>query len=205
MMGALKMLATPLRALASFPLVQLAATIAVILLLQAASEASLPGRAFSALDKLVDYTVSSIAQALSIKSFTKSWLTTSFWIGYVYLIGLAILWVLRLLFRLAVDVAGRFNFLWLRNVIARERGIAAYEAWEPFERIRPDHITQAKWEETYAWPADGSPPYRPWPVRLAISVLGYVIVFAAIVALIQLYTPFPVLTWLRQLVRMVTG
>jgi hypothetical protein len=31
-----------------------------------------------------------------------------------------------------------------RNAIARERGIAAYRAWVPFERIRPDNIPRRK-------------------------------------------------------------
>ena len=32
----------------------------------------------------------------------------------------------------------------LRNAIARERGIAAYRAWLPFERIRPVNIPQGR-------------------------------------------------------------
>ena len=204
-MGALKMLVAPLRSVVRFPLVQLAAVVALVLLLQAADDGSVFGRIFSALDKLVDYTVQKISAAFNVKSFTKSWLTTSFWIGYVYLAGLLILWLLSWLVRLALDVAGRSNLFWLRHVIARERGIAAYQAWEPFERIRPDEIPQDKWEETYAWPADGSPPYLPWLQRLLRGALGYLLVFGAIVLLLQYLTPFPALTWLRQLVRLLLG
>ena len=37
----------------------------------------------------------------------------------------------------------RRNMFGLTNVIARQRGIAAYRAWLPLERIRPAHIPQA--------------------------------------------------------------
>jgi hypothetical protein len=66
----------------------------------------------------------------------------------------------------------------------------------PFERIRPVNIPQPIWEETYAWPADNRPPYLPFAQRLARGALGYVIVIAAILILLQEFTPFPVLTWL---------
>ena len=204
-MGALKMLAAPLRSAVRFPLVQLAAVVAVVLLLQGADDGSAFGRLFSALDRLVETTVQAIAAAFRIKSFTRSWLTTGFWIGYVYLAGLLILWLLGRLVGLALDVAGRWNLFGLRHVIARERGIAAYRAWEPFERIRPDKISQDRWEEAYAWPADGRPPYPAWPQRLLRGALGYGLVFVAIVLLLQYLTPFPALAWLRQLVRLLLG
>jgi hypothetical protein len=204
-MSALKLLVAPLRSVVRFPLVQLAAVVAVVLLLQAADDGSVLGRTFNALDKLVGTTVQTISAALNVKSFTKSWLTTSFWICYVYLAGLLILWLLSWLVRLSLDFAGRWNLFWLRPVIARERGIAAYQAWEPFERLRPGMIPQNKWEETYAWPADGSPPYLPWPQRLLRGALGYVLVFVTIVLLFQYLTPFPALTWLCQLMRLPLG
>jgi hypothetical protein len=47
---------------------------------------------------------------------------------------------------------------YLRSAIARKRGITAYRAWVPFERIRPAHIPQEKWEATYAWPPNNGPP-----------------------------------------------
>jgi len=58
-------------------------------------------------------------------------------IAYVYLACLLILSLLRVTIRVAVDLVGRTNAFWLRNAIARERGIEAYRAWVPFERIRP--------------------------------------------------------------------
>ena len=42
-----------------------------------------------------------------------------------------------------VDLVGWSNAFGLRNAIARERGIAAYRAWVPFERIRPASVPQA--------------------------------------------------------------
>ena len=200
-MGAIRLLVAPIRSLLGFPLVQLAIVIAVVLLLQAADEHSLFGQMFAGLDRLVDATVRSLSAAFNFKPFTRSWLTTGFWIGYVYLGCLLVLSLLRAAIRLALDVAGRWNVLWSRNAIARERGIAAYRAWEPFERIRPEEIPQPVWEEKFAWPADNSPPYRPLVERMLFGLLGYLAVFFAVAALLQAYTPFPVLTWLGALAR----
>jgi len=95
--------------------------------------------------------------------------------------------------------------LWLRKAIAHERGIAAYRAWEPLERIRPAYIAQKKWEETFAWPADNRPPYPPLPQRILRGLLGYAIVILAAAVLLQIFTPFPILTWLGKLTRVTAG
>ena len=58
-------------------------------------------------------------------------------IVYVYIVCLLIFYVLRMTLRGALDLVGPTNFLWLRNTIARERGIVAYRAWLPLERIGP--------------------------------------------------------------------
>lgn len=184
---------------------QLAAVIAVVLLLQAADEHTLFGQLFIALDRIVDQSVRSLSATFNLKSFTKSWLTSGLWIGYVYLVCLVILWLLRAAIGVASDLAGRWNLFWLRNAIAHERGIAAYRAWEPHERIRPDDFPQEKWEETYAWPADNQPPYPPLAHRLLRGAFGYLVVLLAIAALLQAFTPFPVLTWLGALARMSLG
>ncbi|HEX3710600.1 MAG TPA: hypothetical protein VHV56_12015 [Pseudolabrys sp.] len=179
-----------------FPLFQLAVVVALILWLQAADDHTARGLIFNGLDRLVSATVALLSTVFTVKSFTQSWLTSGFWIAYVYLACLLILWLARMVIGWIVDLAGRHNAFWLRNTIARERGIAAYRAWVPFERIRPVNIPQPIWEETYAWPADNRPPYLPFAQRLARGALGYVIVIAAILILLQEFTPFPVLTWL---------
>jgi hypothetical protein len=79
-------------------------------------------------------------------------------IAYVYIICVFAFFLLRLVIAFIMDLIGLSNFLWLRSAIARERGIAAYRAWLQLERIRPRHIPQEKWEETFAWPADNKPP-----------------------------------------------
>jgi hypothetical protein len=196
-MGAIKQITAPFRALVRFPLFQLAVVVGVILILQAAPETSLAGKLFSGLDRLVQATVSGFAAAFDVRSFTRSWLTSGFWIGYVYVALLLILWLTRLAFGALVDLAARTNALWLRNTIARERGIAAYRAWVPLEQIRPAHISQEAWEEHYAWPADNSPPYRPLAQRIVISGAINIAVIAAVLVALQLFTPFPVLSWLR--------
>src|SRR5215211_1223428 len=89
-MALIKLLVAPIRRVVNFPLFQLAAAIAVILFLQAADSSSVFGRLFSALDYLVDLSVSLYAATFQVRSFTKSWLTTGFMIAYVYIAGLLI-------------------------------------------------------------------------------------------------------------------
>ncbi len=145
------------------------------------------------------------AAVFDVRSFTKSWLTSGFWIGYVYLVCLLILLLARLTVGALVDAVGRHNAFWLRNAIARERGAAAYRAWLPFEKIRPPHIPQPQWEETFAWPASGKPPYPPLAQRLLIGAVINVAVVLAIALALQFLTPFPMLTWFGQLVKLLFG
>jgi hypothetical protein len=85
-MGAIKFLAAPIRTIVRFPLFQFVVVVAVILFLQAADDNSVLGQIYYSLDKLVDYTMRSLSAVCNVKSFTKSWLTTGFWIAYVYLV-----------------------------------------------------------------------------------------------------------------------
>jgi hypothetical protein len=195
-MGLINHMTAPVRSLLRFPLFQLAVVIALILFLQNAEPTSAFGRIFTGLDGLVGATVDLFAALFSVRSFTKAWLTSGFWIGYVYFACLLILWLLRVAIGLAIDLVGRSNAFWLRNAIARERGIVAYRAWEPFERIRPASIPQPEWEEKFAWPADNKPPYPSLAPRILRGAIGYVAVILGAAIVLQLFTPFPVLTWL---------
>lgn len=94
-MALIKLLVAPIRRVVNFPLFQLAAAIAVILFLQAADSSSVFGRLFSALDYLVDLSVSLYAATFQVRSFTKSWLTTGFMIAYVYIAGLLIVFLAK--------------------------------------------------------------------------------------------------------------
>jgi hypothetical protein len=172
-MGMIKLLAAPIRSIVRFPLFQLAVVVALILLLQAADDKSALGQIFNGLDKLVESSVGLLSAVFNLKSFTKSWLTSSFWIAYVYLALLLILFLLRITIRGVVDFVGWSNAFGLRNAIARERGIAAYRAWVPFERIRPVNIPQEKWEETFAWPANNKLPYPPLAQRVRSPLFCY--------------------------------
>jgi hypothetical protein len=201
-MGLIKLLAVPIRSILRFPLFQLAAVFVIVLVLQAADDVTVFGKIYNGLDKLVDLSIQLCAELFEVKSFTRSGLTVALMIGYVYLIGLIAFFVLRILFGLCVDVLGWSNAFGLRSAIARERGIAAYRAWEPFERIRPKSISQDEWEETYAWPADDKPPYAPLWQRALRGVLSYLIVLGAMAVILQIFTPFPVLTWIGKLVHM---
>ncbi|HXL29892.1 MAG TPA: hypothetical protein VN968_11470, partial [Bradyrhizobium sp.] len=150
----IKLILAPIRSMVRFPLLQFAVVIGVILWLQAADDRSIFGQIFGALDKLVDATVQLFSAVFTVKSFTKSWLISGFMIAYVYLAGSLLLFLVRLLINAAIDLVGRANLLYLRGAIARERGIKAYRAWVPLERIRPANVSQREWEECFAWPAD---------------------------------------------------
>ena len=95
-MGLIKQITAPVRSLVRFPLFQLAIVVALILFLQAADPASVSGRVFTGLDRLVGATVDGFAAVFDVRSFIKSWLTSGFWIGYVYLACLLILLLARL-------------------------------------------------------------------------------------------------------------
>src|SRR5664280_465033 len=140
-----------------------------------------------------------------VKSFTKSLLTFAFMIAYVYLACLLILSLARVAIRAVVDVVGQKNVLWLRNSIARERGIEAYRAWVPLERVRPAHIPQREWEEAFAWPSNNEPPYAPFWQRVLRGVLSYVVIGLLAAALLQFLTPFPALSWLFEFSKRAVG
>ncbi|PYK13042.1 MAG: hypothetical protein DME65_02815 [Verrucomicrobia bacterium] len=195
-MALIKLLLASIRRVANFPLVQLAITVVVILWLQAADSSSVFGELFTALDWLVDFTVRRCAAIFEVRSFTKSWLTTGFMIAYVYLAGLVILFFAKVVIRAAVELVARTNAFGLTNAIARERGIAAYQAWLPLERIRPAHIPQEKWEERFAWPANNKPPYPPFTQRAVRGVVTFLAVLLIFAGLLQAFTPVPALTWL---------
>jgi hypothetical protein len=195
-MGLIRLIAAPIRAIVRFPLFQFAIVVLIILFLQAASDQSVWGRIFTVLDTLTSETVALCTQLFEVKSFTRSGLTAGLMIAYAYLVCLFILFVLRLIFRAIVDLVGWSNAFGLRNIIARERGIAAYRAWVPFERIRPASVSQADWEAAFAWPPGDRPPYPPFAERVARGTLSYITVAVGIAVLLQVFTPFPVLTWL---------
>jgi hypothetical protein len=204
-MGVIKQMTAPIRGIVTFPLFQLAVVVGLILFLQAADDNTIFGRIFTGLDSLVAATVQLFAAMITVKSFTQSWLVSGFMIAYVYFACLVILALLRIVIRTIVDLVGRSNAFGLRNAIARERGIVAYRAWVPFERIRPASIPQAQWEETFAWPADNRPPYPPLMQRLLFALTINIAAVAAILILLQLFTPFPVITWLAALFKAPIG
>jgi hypothetical protein len=110
---------------------------------------------------------------------------------------------MRVVISKVIDFVGWSNLFGLRNAIARERGIAAYRAWVPFERIRPVSIPQEKWEETFAWPANNEPPYPPLAQRILRGMIGYGAVVLVAAVLLQVFTPF--LTWVGKLTKMLLG
>lgn len=204
-MGPIRLLAAPIRSIVRFPLFQLAVVVTIILFLQAANDNSTLGQIFHALDELVDATVKLFSELFQVKSFTRSGLTAGLMIAYVYLACLVLLFLMRVSIRVIVDLVGWSNAFGLRNAIARERGIAAYRAWVPFERIRPTNISQEKWEEEFAWPANDKPPDPPLARRLLRGLMSYLIVILASAVLLQIFTPFPVLTWLGKVIKILVG
>jgi hypothetical protein len=201
-MGLIKLIVAPIQSIVRFPLFQLAVVFVVIFVLQAAPDNSTFGRIFNGLDKITDLSIQLCTELFEVKSFTKSLLGVALMTGYIYLVGLIVLLILRILIRLVVDLLGWSNAFWLRNAIARERGIAAYRAWVPLERIRPNTVSQGEWEERYAWPAGDKPPYAPLPQRMLRGALSYLIVVVAAAAALQIWTPFPVVTWIGKLLHL---
>jgi hypothetical protein len=199
-MGLIRLIVAPIQRLARSRLVQLAVVVAIILLLENFSGNRLVlSQLADALDKAVDGTVQLVSDhLLRLRTFSKSLLTDSVMIIYVYVVCLLIFAVLRYAVRLLVDITGWTNFLWLRSAIARERGIAAYRAWLPLERIRPHDCPQDVWEKQFAWPEGDKPPYPPLHRRILREVLAYAILIALVAVLLQLFTPFPVLTWIGE-------
>jgi hypothetical protein len=178
-MGPIRLIAAPIRRIANSRLFQLAVVLAIILVLDHYSfdYAALHALA-DGLQKLVAASIALCSQFFRVGILTDPVLQVGLMIGYVYVACLFVFVVLRYMVRKSVDLAGRSNFLWLRNTIARERGIAAYQAWLPLERIRPADCPQDKWEEQFGWPADDKPPYPPLWRRLVGGVLGYAAVLA---------------------------
>ena len=195
-MAFFKLLFAPIRRFLNFPLIQLALAIVLILFLQAADSKSLPGAVFTALDVLVDRSVRLTASMFEVRSFTRSWLTTGFMIAYVYMTGVVIVFLAKVVTAALVEFTARNNALGLTNSIARERGIAAYQAWLPLERIRPPNIPQDIWEERFAWPANNKPPYPSLWRRVLRALIVYALVLSLVTALFQAFTPFPVLAWI---------
>jgi len=201
----IKLLSTPIRKLLRFPLFQFCIVIFLILVMQAANEQTVLGEAFNALDKIVDSSVGAASSLFTVRSFTKSWLTFGFMIGYVYLACWLIFSLARIGIRFLVDFIGRKNVFWLRSAIARERGIGAYRAWLPLERIRPTNVPQQAWEEAYAWPRGDKPPYPPLARRVLRVIAAYLGLFLLVVMLLQAFTPVPALEWLVGLLKRATG
>jgi hypothetical protein len=200
-MGPISFLAAPLRRLANSRLLQLAAVIAIILLLDRYAFDYAALRAIAeGLKNAATATVQLCSEFFRVGILTDPVLQVGVMIAYTYAVCLLIFLLLRCAVRKTIDVIGWRNFLWLRNTIARERGIAAYRAWLPLERIRPADCPQEKWEQQFAWPADDKPPYPALPKRALRTVISYAVVFAAAAILLQLFTPFAVLTWLRALI-----
>jgi hypothetical protein len=201
----IKLLSAPIRKLLRFPLVQFAIVVFLILVMQAADEQTALGKVFNALDKIVDDSVRTTSAIFTVKSFTKSWLTFGFMIGYVYLAIWLIFSLMRTAMRLLLDFAGRRNIFWLRSTIARDRGIEAYRAWLPLEKIRPTQVRQQEWEETYAWPRDNKPPYPPLPQRALRTIAAYLGAFLILIVLLQVFTPLPALAWLVDALKRTAG
>jgi hypothetical protein len=196
-MGPVRLLAAPLRRIANSRLFQFAFVVAVILALDHYSYDYAVLRPIAdGLKNAVTATVQLCSDYFRVGILTDPVLQVALMIAYVYVICLLIFYLLRIAIRALIDLIGWSNFLWLRSTIARERGIAAYRAWLPLERIRPADCPQEQWEQQFAWPADNRPPYPPLPQRLLRGAISYVAVLACAAVLLQLFTPFPVLTWL---------
>jgi len=183
----IRIVLAPIRRLLGSPLLHFAIVVFLIVALEAASNDTLFGKLSDGLDRLVDSTAQLVSAAITLKTVTKSLVLTAIAMAYVYVCLVAVFYLLRAAIRSLVNLAGRTNFLWLRSTIARERGIAAYQAWLPLEKIRPDHVPQQEWEATYAWPPGDRPPYPPLATRLWRTIGLYALLFAGLVLAFYVY------------------
>jgi hypothetical protein len=205
-MGPIRLLAAPICHIANSRLFQFAAVVLIILLLDHYSyDYPVLQPIADGLKNAVTATVQLCSEFFRVGILTDPVLQVGLMIAYVYVVCLLVFSLLRVIVRWLVDLTGWSNFLWLRSSIARERGIAAYRAWVPLERIRPANISQEQWEATFAWPPGNRPPYPPLGYRLLHGLLSYILVIAATAVLLQLFTPFPVLTWSGRFLHITRG
>jgi hypothetical protein len=183
----IRIVLAPIRRLLSSPLLHFVVVVFLIVVLEAAPNDTPLGKLSDGLDKLVESTAEVVFAVFTLKTVAKSLILTAIAIAYVYVWLIAVLYALRAAMRGLVNLAGRTNFLGLRTMIARERGIAAYRAWLPLESIRPDHISQQEWEATYAWPPGNRPPYPPLAIRISRTIGLYTLLFAGLVLAIYVY------------------
>jgi hypothetical protein len=201
----IKLLTAPIRRLLNWSVVQFAIVIIVVLFLEYQDTNTIGGRIYGGLDALVTASLDVLSRAHELRSFSRAFLTVGLTIAYGFIALWVFLEILRRIVHNALDFAGRHNLFWLRDSIARERGIAAYRAWEPLEHIRPAEIPQFIWEERYAWPANDEPPYpRLWR-RIIFETASVLLAVVLILVLLQLFTPIPALSWIAAQAKAVFG
>jgi len=94
---------------------------------------------------------------------------------------------------------GWSNFLCCGNSIARERGIAAYRAWLPLEAHKAGRLPASGMGGRVRLAGEQRAALPPLPQRILHGASLHA-VFGGAAVLLQYFTPFPVLTWLRGLV-----
>lgn len=192
----IKLLTAPIRRLLNWSVIQFCIVVAVILFLEYQDTNSIGGQIYGWLDALVTASLNLLSRAHELRSFSRAFLTVGLTIAYGFLALWVFLEIGRRIVRNVIDFAGRHNLFWLRDSIARERGIAAYRAWEPLEHIRPPEVPQFVWEERYAWPANDEPPYpRLWR-RILFECASAILVVLVVLVLLQEFTPIPALSWI---------
>lgn len=201
----IKLLTAPIRRLMNWSVIQFCIVVVVILFLEYQDPNTIGGQVYGWLNSLVTTSLNFLSHVHEMRSFTRAFLTVGLTIAY----GFCVLWLFleacRRIIRNGVDFAGRHNFLGLRNAIARDRGIAAYRAWEPLEHIRPPEIPQFVWEERFAWPANDEPPYPSLWRRIAFELASVILVVLLVLVLLQVFTPIPALSWIAAQAKAVFG
>jgi hypothetical protein len=195
-MTLIKLLTAPIRRLLNWSVIQFCIVLAVILFLEYQDTNSIGGQIYGWLDASVTASLNVLSRAHELRSFSRAFLTVGLTIAYGFLVLWVFLEIGRRIIRNIVDFAGRHNVFWLRDSIARERGIAAYRAWQPLEHIRPPEIPQPVWEQRYAWPANDAPPYPSLWRRIVFECASAILVVLLVLVLLQEFTPIPALAWI---------
>ena len=135
-MGAIRLIAAPIRRIANSRIFQLALVIAIILSPDHYSyDYPVLRPVADGLKGWVTATVQLCSQYFRVGILTDPALQVGLMIAFVYIICVFAFFLLRLVIAFIIALIGLSNFLWLRSAIARERGISAYQAWLPLERI----------------------------------------------------------------------
>ena len=144
-------------------------------------------------------------KSLPVKSVTRSGLTLFLTVAYVYLALALIFLLLRVFLRALIDLVGWSNAFGLRNAIAGKEVLLRTGRGCPLNAYaRRRSLKRNGRRLSRGLPIIGH-RIPSLPYRVLRAAASYLLLFLIMAALLQLFTPIPVITWLAALTRMVLG